>query len=257
MNIVKKLFIMLVFTSVIFAGCGGNLFEGLSDSDSDAAKKEKAKIALDKGDYTEAVSLLEELCGTDTSNLTCDEETQADLASAYIASATDLDVLRLIDAAENAATTEGFTTLSTFLPIDEINDCVTTPSSCTMQTDIDKAIAILDSLLPDTVPAEPTDAQKSQYLQLATAAAVDIVVTVGIVSEGLDPDTGLPNAIPTSVSSADLTDVSNNLGNIVLGLEGAGILDAGISEDIKDIQSDISTDNTVTETELIDYIDSL
>jgi hypothetical protein len=217
---------------------------------------EAAKIALDKGDYTEAVSLLEELCGTDIP-LTCDEVTQADLASAYIASATNLDVLRLIDAAENAATTESFTTLSTLLPIDEINACVTTPSSCTMQTDMDKAIAILDNLLPDTVPAEPTSVQKNLYLQLATAAAVDIVLTVGLVSDGLDPDTGLPNATPTDVADTDLTDVSDNLGNIVLGLEGAGILDAGISQDIGKIQSDISSDNTVTETELTDYIDSL
>ena len=257
MYTVKKLFIMLGFTSVLFAGCGGNLFEGLSDSDSDAAKTEEAKIALDKGDYTEAVSLLEELCGTDTSNLTCDEETQADLASAYIASATDLDVLRLIDAAENAATDESFTTLSTLLPIDKINACVATPSPCTMQTDMDKAIAILNNLLPDPVPADPTDVQKSQYLQLATASAVDIVLTVGLVSDGLDPDTGLPNDTPTEVTDADLTGVSENLGNIVLGLEGAGILDTGISEDIETIQTEISADDTVTETELINYIDSL
>ena len=163
----------------------------------------------------------------------------------------------MIDAAENATTTESFTTLSTLLPIDEINACVATPSSCTMQTDLAKAIEILDNLLPDTVPAELTSVQKNQYLQLATAAAVDIVVTVGLVSSGLNPDTGLPITIPTDVSDADLTDVSDNIGNIVLGLEGAGILNTGISQDIGTIQTEISSDNTVTETELIDYIDSL
>src|SRR4030065_1505352 len=96
MYTVKKLFIALVSASILFAGCGGNMFEGLSDSNSAMSKKEEAKIALDKGDYSEAVSLLEELCGTDTSNPTCDEETQTDLASAYIASATGLDMLQLI-----------------------------------------------------------------------------------------------------------------------------------------------------------------
>ena len=257
MSIVKKLFITWVSTSILFAGCGGNMFEGLSDSNSAMSKKEEAKIALDKGDYTEAVSLLEELCGTDTSNLTCDEETQTDLASAYIAIATGLDVLQLIDAADTAAATESFSTISTLLPIEEINACAADPSSCTIQTNMDKAIEILDNLLPDTVPAEPTSAQKNQYLQLATASAVDIVVTVGLVSEGLDPDTGLPNAIPANVSDADLTDVSDNLGNIVLGLEGAGILDAGISQDINTIKAEISSDNTVTESELINYINSL
>lgn len=257
MYTVKKLFITLVSTSILFTGCGGNLFEGLSDSDSEVAKKEDAKIALDKGDYSEAVSLLEELCGTDISNPTCDEETQTDLASAYIAIATGLDVLQLINAADTAVTTESFSTISTLLPIEEINACVGDPSSCTIQTNMDKAIEILDNLLPDTVPAEPTSVQKNQYLQLATASAVDIVVTVGLVSEGLDPDTGLPNAIPANVSDADLTDVSDNLGNIVLGLEGAGILDTGISQDINTIKAEISSDNTVTESELINYINNL
>jgi len=257
MYTVKKLFITLVSTSILFAGCGGNMFEGLSDSNSAMSKKEEAKIALDKGDYTEAVSLLEELCGTDTSNPTCDEETQNNLASAYIAIATGLDVLQLIDAADTAAATESFSTISTLLPIEEINACVADPSSCTIQTNMDKAIEILDNLLPDTVPVEPTSVQKNQYLQLATASAVDIVVTVGLVSEGLDPDTGLPNAIPSNVSGSDLTDVSDNLGNIVLGLEGAGILDAGISQDINTIKAEISSDNTVTESELINYINSL
>lgn len=253
----RKLFIMLIVTSVSFTGCGGNIFEGMVDNDSSAAKTEEAKIALDKGNYDEAVNLLEDLCGTDTSNMTCDEETQTDLASAYIASATDLDVLQLINAADTAATTESFTTLSTLLPIADINACAASPSSCAIQSDMDKAIAILDNLLPDTVPAEPTSEQKNQYLQLATAAAVDIVVTVGLVSDGFNTDTGLPNTTPTSVSSEDLTDVSDNIGNIVLGLEGAGILDTGISQDIETIQSEISTDNTVTETELINYIDGL
>lgn len=257
MYTVKKLFMTLVSTSILFAGCGGNMFEGLSDNNSAMARKEEARIALDKGDYTKAIRLLEELCGTDISNLTCDEETQADLASAYFAIATDLDVLQLINAADTVATTESFTTLSTLLPIDKINACVADPSSCTIQTNMANAIEILNNLLPDTVPAEPTSVQKNQYLQLATASAVDIVVTVGLVSEGLDPDTGLPNAIPTSVSSTDLTDVSNNLGNIVLGLEGAGILDAGISQDINTIKAEISSDNTVTESELINYINSL
>ena len=139
MSIVKKLFITWVSTSILFAGCGGNMFEGLSDSNSAMSKKEEAKIALDKGDYTEAVSLLEELCGTDTSNLTCDEETQTDLASAYIAIATGLDVLQLIDAADTAAATESFSTISTLLPIEEINACAADPSSCTIQTNMDSA----------------------------------------------------------------------------------------------------------------------
>lgn len=257
----RTLCITFVLASTLLTGCGGNLFEGMADDSTEEAKMEAAKIALDKGDYTKAVSLLEELCGTDTANLTCDDTAKADLASAYVATATGLDVLELIAQAEEAAAdpTGSFTTVSTLLPIDDINNCVSDPASCTIQTDLEKAIEILDSLLPDTVPADPTPEQKNQYLQLATASAVNVAVTIGIVSDGLDPVTGLPNTPPSSIDPADVTNVSEDINNIVLGLEGADIISTSLSEDISTIETSMDTngDDTVSEAELINYINSL
>lgn len=261
MDSLRNLCITLIVVSTLLTGCGGNLFEGMADDDTEEAKMEAAKIALDKGDYAEAVSLLEELCGTDTANLTCDDTAKADLASAYMATATGLDVLQLIAKAEEAAAdpTGSFTTVSTLLPIEDINRCVSDPASCTIQTDLEKAIEILDGLLPDTVPADPTPEQKNQYLQLATASAVNVAVTIGIVSGGLDPDTGLPNNPPSSINSAYVISVSEDISNIVLGLEGADIVSTSLSEDISAIETSIDTngDDTVSEEELISYINSL
>ncbi len=255
----KNLDIPIIVASFLFTGCGGNLFEGMADDNTEEAKMEAAKIALDKGDYTEAVSLLEELCGTDTANLTCDDTAKADLASAYVATATGLDVLQLIAKAEEAAAnpTGSFTTVSTLLPIEDINNCVSDPASCTMQTDLEKAIEILDSLLPDTA-TDPTPEQKNQYLQLATASAVNVAVTIGIVSDGLDPTTGLPITPPSSIDPADVISVSEDISNIVLGLEGADIISTSLSEDISAIETSIETngDDTVSDTELINYINS-
>jgi len=262
----RNLCITLVFASLLLTGCGGNLFEGLADDGTKGAKMEAARIALDEGDYGKAVLLLEELCGTDTANLTCDDTARADLASAYVARATGLDVLKLIEKAEEAAAnltaTGSFTTVSTLLPIGEINNCVVSdPRSCTIQEDLGKAIAILNGLLPHTVPSDPTPEQKNRYLQLSVASAVDIAVTIGLVSGGLDPTTGLPITPPSSIKSADVTTrVSRDINNIVLGLEGAGIPSTNLSEDINTIETSIDSnkrDGVVEDEELIKYINSL
>ncbi len=266
MYIVKKLFIMLVFTSVIFAGCGGNLFEGLSDSDSDAAKKEAAKIALDKGDYTKAVSLLEELCGTNISNLTCDEETQADLASAYVARSTGLDVLQLIAKAEEAAAnpTDSFTTVSTLLPIPDINTCAADPAaSCLVKDDMENAIGILEGLLATTDPSDSnlTEVEKNLYLQLAVASAVNIAVNIGISSGGLDDTAGTPVGTPSSESDLPagvLEDIERDVNNVADGIQGSGI-SADLSDDIATIESELDADGNgdVTFSELQTYISVL
>jgi len=257
----RNLCITLVFASLLLTGCGGNLFEGLADDGTKGAKMEAARIALDEGDYGKAVLLLEELCGTDTANLTCDDTARADLASAYVARATGLDVLKLIEKAEEAAAgpTGSFTTVSTLLPIGEINNCVSDPGSCTIQGDLEKAIDILNGLLPDTVPSDPTPEQKNRYLQLSVASAVDIAVTIGLVSDGLDQETGLPNNPPSSIPIEYVTRVSDDINNIVLGLEGAGIPSTNLSEDINTIETsiDVNGDKVVSETELKDYINSL
>ena len=256
----RNLLIPMIFASTLLSGCGGNIFESMVDNNSTAAKKEDARIALDKGNYTEAVRLLEELCGTDTSNLTCDEETQANLASAYIADATNLDVLQLIAKAEEAAagTASSFTTVSTLLPITDINACASDPTACTITDKMGDAITILEGLLPATVPANPADTEKNLYLQLAVASAVDIAVTIGTVSGGLNTD-GTPVEVPTDIDQATLTTITNDVNNIIDGVSGSGLVSAELTNDINNIKSEIDStpDGNVTLGELQTYITNL
>ena len=66
-------------------GCGqSNLFEGFQNSDDPAVQLENARIAIDEGNYAEAIAWLERLCGTDPAAPTCDDATAALLASAHM-----------------------------------------------------------------------------------------------------------------------------------------------------------------------------
>ena len=255
----KKIFLILM-PLLIISGCGSNMFEGMVDNNSTAAKKEAAQIALDKGTYAEAIRLLEELCGKDTANLTCDEETQANLASAYIAYATNFDVLQLLAKAEEASTGDAgsFTTVSTLLPLADINACASDPNACTITENMANAISILDGLLPDTVPVNPTATEKNLYLQLAIASAVDAAVNIGIVSGGLD-DNGTPKETPASISTDTLTTLTNDVNHITDGVTGSGLVSTELTNDINNITSgiDSNSDRTVDSGELTTYINNL
>ena len=270
MYTIRKLFIMLVVTSVYFTGCGGNIFEGLSDSDSNAAKKEEAKIALDKGNYDEAISQLEELCGDDLTNLNCDNETKSNLASAYMG-ASGLDVLKLIDAADQLSqvtTAESdFTTFSQLLP-DQTTENV---------TNMYNAVTILSSI----PAAERTD---NENLQLATAAATSLILTVGAITSGFDADTGLPNrdltadpvttselnqpastiGIPASGSigdtilSASTTIIEAASASLILAVDSGTGIGVATTDQITDINTTMDTDQSesISSTELSNYINT-
>ncbi|MDC4222667.1 MAG: hypothetical protein MPW15_00060 [Candidatus Manganitrophus sp.] len=65
-------------------GCGGkSVFESMADDSTDEAKLEKAKIALDDGEFADAVEILADLCGTDLTAPSCDPEVVSLYASAY------------------------------------------------------------------------------------------------------------------------------------------------------------------------------
>ncbi len=262
-----KRVIVLSILALLLYGCGGNVFKDIANTDTKEAKKEAAKIALDNGDYATAINLLESLCGTDTTALTCDTDTQADLASAYVARATQLDVLQLIKTVEDAQNTQNiqtsFQNISTLLPITEINDCAIN-GNCTIQDDLANAVTILDGILPDQVPQNPTAQEKDLYLQLAVASAVDVAVTVGVISGGLDETTGLPTTQSLSannVSDSDLSKISTDVDSIVLGLEGAGITDSSISQNIATIETNLKNQdgdpNSVSKQDIASYINNL
>lgn len=283
MNYIRTLSITLVLASFLLAGCGENMFKNQAESTSEEAQKEDAKIALDTGDYVQAITILEKMCGdTDTAvtALTCDKDTKVDLASAYIAEATGLDVLKLIAEAESTTASKpktvysvstsasvNFTKISKLLNVDKISECITqlnAGTECRMKTRLTRAINILDSLLSDTpVTASISSEDKNLYLQLGIASAVDLVISVGVVSGGFCPSDYLPKTIPTSDPYNMVADINRDLGTIEKGIVNSGILtnfpDIDISnviDKIKD-QLDTSNDGIINLTELTAYITSL
>ncbi|MBI5192654.1 MAG: hypothetical protein HZA08_04320 [Nitrospirae bacterium] len=281
MNYIRTLSITLVVASFLLAGCGENMFKNQAKTDSETAQKEDAKIALDTGDYTQAITILEKMCGgisTAVSDLSCDKDSKVDLASAYIAEATGLDVLKLIAAAEGTlakpkvlyspAAEDDFKKISELIDISKISDCInelTTSNTCEMKQQLTRAIDILDFLLI----TNPTPAQiaslssedKNLYLQLGIASAVDLVISVGVVSGGFCPTDYLPTTIPTSDSHNMVADINRDLGTIEKGLGTSGILpdNLDISNVINKIKKSLDTNSngSIDFTELKAYITGL
>lgn len=89
---------LVLFASVlllILVGCGGNVLEGVSDDDSDDAKLEEARMALDDANYSRAAELLNDLLDQDPT----DPRSLAYLSHAYagMAGLDTLDLLTIID----------------------------------------------------------------------------------------------------------------------------------------------------------------
>lgn len=188
----------MILSFAALSGCESNLFEDLAKTDTREAKLEEARIAIDDGNYNNAISILSESCGFDPKKPTvppggltkCDKETQALLSSALMGAA-GLDVIKLLDLASDLAknpsktATLDFTTVSQLLP---------TQSSESI-TDMYAAVTLLSDISPKTA---------DDNLQLAMASASAAVLTVGAISCppgvppgdpqcGYDPTTGLPN----------------------------------------------------------------
>lgn len=239
----------LVMTLAI--GCGGNLFENMSDDGSTEAKLESARIALDNGDYTEAIAILDKLHGANPE----DNEITVDLATAYMGDA-GLDAIELIRAAENAvsgsaSSLEVFTDLFTF----EADQAEAMHEAVDLIASIDKA-----------------DITTDQSLLLAVAATADLVLTIGVnITDGFD-ESGQPIAdIPEISEITSLIDeagdgtetvlerINEDLKRLVRGIAGSGLVDTDLTSDINNIESDIDndSDNKVSATELTDYLNSL
>lgn len=236
--------------ATMLSACGEqNLFDGLSDQDTTAAKLEAAQIAVDSGDFTAAIASLETLCGTDSSAPTCDADTAALLGSAYAGRA-GLNVFDLIAAVTNTAsgTTGSFSSFSTLLSAPTVNN----------KNDLHDAVALLASL------SNPTP---NQSLELALAAMADLVVTVGVdLTNGFDPTTGAPNTVPNLVdvqnaetASGTVTQVSNDINLVVQGVAGSGLVNEDIINDINQVEDAIDTnqDGTVSAAELQAFLASL
>gem|GEM_PF-2204632 len=249
----KKLNFILCLILMMFMvwGCGENsVFDGLGNKETSQAKMEEAKIEMDKGNFSAAIQTLQELCGTDLAQATCDNETIGLLASAYSGRA-GVNLFNLINTAALTATgtTNSFSTFSTLLP---------TPTESN-KTDMASALTLLSGVFPRT---------PNQNLQLAVVAASHLVTGIGVdLTNGFNTRTGAPIHVPSywEVETAEInfgtvTGVSNDLALIVIGVEGSGLTNReDLTDDITEIENDLDGDQNgiVTPGELQLYLATL
>lgn len=212
------------------AGCGGkSVFESMADDGSDEAQLEKARIALDEGEFADAVEILADLCGTDYSAPSCDPEVVSLYASAFSGRA-GLDVFDLIQEAADRPVAPGssYTLFSTHF---------SDPDSVDVG-DMNKAVLLLLSLSART---------PGQGLQLAVATVVDLVVLLGNETGGYGAD-GRPVNIPTA-AELDLSVIEGvslisrvlrDVNNMSTGLTEASLDNENIGGHIDQIQRSLA-----------------
>ncbi len=246
------LFLSALLLGLVFMGCGdSNIFEGLADDNTNEAKLEEAQIALDKGDYTKAADILQDLCGLSaenpTSDPTCDNETISLLASAYMGKA-GLDLINIIKTAEDTSNQGQTGTQDTFSEFSSILQTLN-------EEDMRNAVVLLDEL--------GSARTEEQNLQMAVAAAADtVLIIMDIPGLELDPETGIPTTMPddTDIAAAANEITSNNNISLILdGVAGSGLADEDLTNDINTIQTEIAGlgDTTVESSELQSYLCSL
>jgi hypothetical protein len=220
--------------AAILGGCGDqNLFDSAADDTSTTGEVEAAKIAIDNGDFDDALAILEGLCGTDTSSPSCDGETASLLSSAFAGRA-GLNVFDLIENSVDAvsgSTLNSLSTFSTLLPVPSTRD----------KSDLHDAVEILASLSTRTA---------NQNLQMAIYAMADAVVTVGVdLTGGFNSTTGFPNIIPlvATIQNAEatnqtLTQVATDLDFAIQGLDASGLGNEDLRNDIEALEAAIDAD---------------
>lgn len=235
----------LVVLVLFFGGCGdGNLFKSLAENESPESLKEAASIALNKGDYSLAISTLQGLCGTTASASTCDSATSADLASAYMGRA-GINATLINKVAESASSTtiSSFTSFSSILPA---------PTAAN-QADLHAAVSLLSNI-PNPTP--------DQSLQLAVTAASDLVVTLGVLTSGFN-SAGVPTTLPTVAALVPVLDtVVNDLAQISAGVSGSGLVSSSQVNTINQISASLNsqsgtTTDAITASDLLSYLNSI
>ncbi len=233
--------ILLVFVLHLI-GCGdANLFENFAEDSTPEAKKASAEAALNKQDYSTAITLLENLCGTTNGqNASCDTETKVLLASAYMGSA-GLDVNLIKNISETTLSqSSAFTTLSSIFTQlkgkadleQKVSHAAFNKTNAQLEQELHAAVSLLLSISKRT-----TD----QGLQLALVAAADLIVTLGVeVTSGFKSN-GCPRVVPsaTAIQSVVSTVVSD-LNAIATGLTESGLLGQKQINNINRIKNDIS-----------------
>ncbi len=245
-------------------GCDDSVLEGLADDGSFQAKLEEARIALDKGEYSRAVELLEALDDANPGNATI----QQYLSNAY-AGLAGLDTFNLLTTIETLDETGNSGSIDMMgLILGGSNGVLTAAQLRAKLVNIENAIHAMEGI------SHPNDDHKVQLGLLAVAHIAltlgDIVLedqggsSVTLTEQGLNSQYNSNQPADFSDVSAGTQDLSELSADLEYVAESVTVLDNisdqgnDLSQDFSQFQSDIDNngDGNLSETDLENYINN-
>jgi len=255
--------IMLLIGSLTM-GCDDSVLEGLADDDSFEAKLEEARIALDKGEYANAVSLLEALYSLNIGNETILEY----LSNAYagLAGLDTFNLLTTIEALDDSDNSGSIDMMG--LVFGDSDGNLTAAQIADKLEDIERAMTALEGL---------SSQNNDQTVQLGLLAVAHMSLTVGnvvstdqggadvsLTEEGLGAlySDSQPAEFSGDVSSGTLDRLTTDLGYVAAAVTALNNISGqgnDLSEDFSQFQNDIDNDGddgSVSQTDLENYINN-
>lgn len=245
----KRLCILLM-ALVTLAGCESNVFESIADDSSDAATFEDARMALDDGNYQEAIDLLE---GSYDSN-NPDPAVAGILASAYMGKA-GVDLTYLIENSDDDDK-ESFDVIASALSLQTTAEgdarYLDTASVNNLLTNLEKANGFLDDVAgAATLPLK--DRQDAQ-VQRGIGSAIHFIMSIGKTAQDA---TGATQGIPINKDAYQAI-YADGSGQDPATLDGAVDLTA-LNADINDVQDAVTVlaDDNDIEDKLDEFIQEI
>lgn len=264
----RNLCVLLVSALFIFMGCSGNLFEGVADDDSDDAKLEEARMALDDGEYAKAADMLNDILDGDPT----DPQALAYLSHAYagLAGLDTLDMLTIIDELDESGNSGSIDMVG--LVLGDAQGDVTPEEVTAKLANLNEAIDSLEQIEANSGSLSDDETVQRGVLAAARMAMVlaDIIIsdqgtgsdgTLRLTEDGID---AIYSDTPDFDDDAD-SDQLDALSDDIVGIQEAiGVLDDNgsdndLSEDFQEFEEDINPDgNAIITTEEVEgYVGSM
>jgi len=221
----KRWVLAVILVLGFLGGACDNAFESLGDKDSREAKLEEARIAMDRGDFTTAVPLLETL----NSQYPGDTEISRSLASAYSGRAglNFFDLAMRAQDAQDAGSAQDNT-------IGQLVSAFPHPVTDNNLSDISRAVAMMEGV--STASGEPND-----YFSLGLFYSAKAILLI-LKDTDLTGD-GTPETFTSlALSDADAQAVYGSLDNAIMnfGPGKAGLdPDSEVLKSLNDLKSEI------------------
>ena len=240
----KRSVLAVVLVLGFLGGACDNAFESLGDKGSKDAKLEEARIALDKGDFTTAVALLESLNNGNPG----DTEIVRSLASAYAGRGglNFFDLAARAQEAQNTGAAQGNT-------IGQLVSAFPHPVTDKNISDLSTAIALMGNTSSSS--GDPNDFY-SLGLFYSAKAILMILKDTDPSGDGI-PDTFTPLALSDADAQTVYGSLDNALANFGAGKAGLDV-SSEVLKSLEDLKGEIDAKaGTTIGDKLRNYLDSV